>query len=269
MTRNWYTLIATLGILILPSVFVYAQTAAILPSPIDLLIDSDSYVPPYYLGRALPSPGSHIRLVAIPYFKDSNGSKLSSSDIDFTWKQNGRVLGSLSGIGKSSITVPAAILYGTSNIEVDVQSVDGTSYGTALAVLPSIESTLVLYEDDPLLGITYYRALPASVIIPETEMTFAAIPYFAAVQGSNDSRLVYAWTVNGSTIKTDMTNLSEITINAKNSTGMASIGLSLTQSNNIFMSPAGSWSVMIGSSAANAFKGTSAGTKNVFTGQTQ
>jgi hypothetical protein len=234
-----------------------------------LLVDSDSYVPPFYRGRALPSAGTTIRLQAIPYFKNANGSLVPASNIVFTWKQDDRVVGTVSGLGRSSVVLPAALLYGTTDIEVDAHSADDTSFGTATVNLPSVVPPLTLYQDNPLLGITYYRAIGDSTAINDTEMTFAVVPYFAQAQSPNDPQLSYAWTVNGSSISPDPTDPSEITLNAKDSAGTAAIGLSLSQSNNIFMSSTNSWNIILGTAASNAFTGNGNGAKNPFTGQAQ
>jgi len=245
------------------------QSTVATPSPIDILADSDSYVPPFYLGRALPSAGTSIRLQAIPYFKDPNGTTVPLSDIVFTWKQDDRVIGNVSGLGRSSVVLPAALLYGTTDIEVDAQSADSTSFGTATIAIPSVESPLILYEDNPLLGITYYHAQASDTTVTDTEMTFAVVPYFAQTQSPNDPTFTYDWTVNGSSISPDPKDPSELTLNARNSTGVATIGLSLSQSNNIFMSANGTWNMTLGSTVSNAFIGSGSGTKNPFTGKTQ
>jgi hypothetical protein len=245
-----------------------SQNVVAAPSPIDILVDSDSYVPPFYRGRALPSAGTTIRLQAIPYFKSADGSSVPTSDIIFTWKQDDRVVGNVSGLGEASVILPAALLYGTTDIEVDAQSADNASFGTATVSVPSIVPPLTLYEDNPLLGITYYRAMSGDMAIADTEMTFAVVPYFAQAQSLNDPQFTYAWTVNGSSISPDPQDPSEITLNATNSTGVATIGLSLSRSDNIFLNSTGTWQLTLGTAASDAF--TAGGdVKNPFTGQTQ
>ena len=258
-----------------PGALTYAQSdfsttplngAGSAASPVDLLMDSDSYVPPFYQGRALPSAGAHIRLQAIPNFKRADGSLIPSSSIVFTWRQDDRVVGTESGLGKSSIVLPAEILYGTSNIEVDARAEDGSRYGSALLSVPSQEPQLVLYEDSPLLGLMFYRALGVSTNIPESEMTFAVVPYFAHITGPDDARLAYQWSVNGSPVAPAPSNPSELTLSAKGSDGSASLALSVTQTDDIFLSPTGSWSVHLGSSGIGYSSG-GTGAKSPFSGQ--
>ena len=58
------------------------------------------------------------------------------SNIVFTWKQDDRIVGNVSGLGKASVVLPAALLYGSTDIEVDAQSADYASFGTAIRHYP-------------------------------------------------------------------------------------------------------------------------------------
>jgi hypothetical protein len=55
--------------------------AVITPTIVDLLWESDSYTPPFYAGRSLPSAGSKLHLQALAWFRRSNGSAVSPADI--------------------------------------------------------------------------------------------------------------------------------------------------------------------------------------------
>jgi hypothetical protein len=243
-----------------------STNVSIIPSEVDLLVDSDSYVPPFYLGRALPSAGTNIRLQAIAHLKRPNGTFISSSDITYIWKQEGRAVGTVSGRGKSSATLPAATLYGTSNIEVDVKSSDGLLSGSASVSIPAITPILSLYEDNPLLGFMYYNALGSQTAVSDNEMTFAAVPYFAQIQSPNDPRLTYEWKVNGSTVVASANDPSEVTLNGSGSGVQAAVDLNLTHSTNIFMSVNGTWNIILGSRASGSI-GVSSSVKSPFTGQ--
>jgi hypothetical protein len=242
---------------------------AIIPTEVDLLVDSDSYVPPFYQGRALPSAGTSLRLQAIAHLVHPGGAVVAPSDITYTWKQDGRVVGNVSGRGKSSAVLPSPTLYGTGNVEVDVRSSDNSLAGSASVVLPAIDPAVTLYEDNPLLGITYYHALSSQTVLPDTEMTFAAVPYFAQIQSPNDPRLAYAWTVNGSSVRSSSSDPSELTLNASNSNGVATVGLGLTHSTNIYMSSNGLWNITLGSAGSNGLSGTAVSAKDPFSGQGQ
>lgn len=234
--------------------------AIIRPVEIDLLWESDSYVPAFYRGRALPSAGTGLHMEALVRFKRPNGSFVPQNEILYTWRKNGYVIQSISGRGKSYASIGSPPLFGGDVISVDVESLDGDFAGSASVRVPSVEPELMLYENHPLFGIMYHRALGAQTFAPQTEMTFAAVPYFAEAGSPDDGRLTYAWRVNGNAVVNDPARGSEITINAENSSGLALIQLALSSVSNFFLSRSGSWAISLGGSAggtsgANLFQG--------------
>jgi len=97
----------------------------------------------------------------------------------------------------------------------------------------------------------YFDALSATAFIPDAEMTFAAVPYYAPVRNANDPLLDYSWSVGGASIPEDAKTKSEITINAKDSTGIALVDLSITHRTNFFFEAKGTWNVTFSSFAGS------------------
>jgi hypothetical protein len=225
----------------------YSAQAIVAPTQLDLLVGSDSYTPPFYLGRALPSAGTDLIVQALAHFKRTSGALIPDSDITYTWKQDGEVLGSISGRGKSSAVIPILHLYGGNQITVDAISSDGTRSGETTVAVPLSTPILDLYEDHPLYGILYNQALSGSAQIPETEMTFAAVPYFAQARAVNDSNLSYAWSVNDTRISASAGTPQEITINADNSSGQAALSLEVTHATNYYLDATGNWNLTFSS----------------------
>lgn len=224
----------------------------IIPSRIDLFFSSDSYVPPFYRGRALPSAGSHLILETKSYFFLPDGTRLPEKNLVYTWKKNGQVMGQYSGKGRSSITIPAPVLYAHDTISVTVASADGLLANQASLAIPVIDPPVVLYEDHPLFGVRFGQALGASASIPESEMTFLAVPYFAPVRSINDPALEYAWRVNGAPISPNAKTPSSLTIDASGSSGEATISLDITHATNYFLDANGSWNVAFSVSGAKS-----------------
>ncbi len=92
-----------------------AQTSASItlrPGSIDVIWESlDSYTPPFYKGKALPSSNSSIRLTAIP-------NQSAPNTMNYLWTKDSTVLGSLSGPGKNSITIKNSEFINRENISV-------------------------------------------------------------------------------------------------------------------------------------------------------
>lgn len=226
-----------------------AGDAVIAPAEVDLLWESDSYIPPLYRGRALPSPGTALRMHAIVRFK--SGSRAPESDVLYTWKRNGSVVKSASGRGKSSALFPSPALFATDIIEVNASTLDGSREGAARVQISSTEPVLTMYQDHPLFGIMYNNALSDITSLSDTETTFAAVPYFAEAESPDDARLMYSWSVNGRSIEADEARRSALTVNADKSDGIARIALSITHAANLAMRASHAWRILFSSNNDN------------------
>lgn len=222
--------------------------AIIAPVELDILWEADSYVPPFFRGRAMPSAGTNVRMEAVPRFVRNNGSPVATRDLVFTWKRNGYVIAAASGRGKSTAIINSPPLFGADTISVEAKTSDGLLQGIASARTSSLQPELVLYQNHPVFGIAYHQALAAENRVPEIEATFAAVPYYAQAKNPDDGSLVYDWRVNGIGIENDPEHPSTITINASGSTGRALIELALTHAFNLFLNSSGSWGINLNSS---------------------
>jgi len=220
--------------------------STIRPVEIDLLWESDSYTPPWYKGRALPSAGTNVRLEAIPRFVRTDGTRVNSADIIFTWKRNGYAIPGTSGRSRSKVLIESPALFATDDISVEARSADGVFAGEASVRIPSSEPVLSLYENHPLFGVLHHNALSAANQLEEEEISFTAIPYFADATSPRDQALVYEWRVSTNVIPNDPAQPNEITINAEGSSGNAQIDLSLSHATNFFMQVAEMWNVILG-----------------------
>ncbi|MBV9159749.1 MAG: hypothetical protein JO019_04100 [Candidatus Kaiserbacteria bacterium] len=212
------------------------------PASVDLLWESDSYVPPFYRGRALPTPGTSIRLFAIPYLTKT-GRTYAADQLIYTWKVNGAVVSSLSGRGKASARIPAPDLFDQKTVTVDVASPDKSVAASASVTISTGDPLVRLYEDHPLFGVEYFRALPPNFFLNESEMTFIAIPYFAKAQRGNSANLTHEWRVNGTPVAAAGDRTDEITLSAGNTGGLAHLELSVGDRTNILSQAAGTWDI--------------------------
>lgn len=245
---------------------VMTATAAIIPAEVDLLYDANSYVPPFYEGRALPSPSSQLRLQAVARVVHPDKGTVAPSDLIYTWMRNGATLTKQSGKGRATVVVPAPSLFGTDTITVEAATADGVAAGGASLRVPSIEPVLVFYEDSPLFGIRYRNALRATDTFAGGELTIAAVPYFALATGPTDQRLEYAWQVNGSAVPPDTERPDEITVSTGGGGGVADITLQITNDADLSMETSGSLHLTFSRGASSA--GTRDGAEqNPFRGQ--
>jgi hypothetical protein len=249
----------TVSVQVVDPVWGSASNALTLaPLQLDILYDAPTYVPPFYRGRALPTGGGTVRLQALARFTQ-NGKLIPNSSIKFTWSKNGTVLGTLSGLGKSAVSIDAVSLYGANTISVKAVTADGELSANASVLIPDTSPSLVLYEDHPLFGIIYFNALPPQVFAPN-EMTVAAVPYFVTATTLNDPVLRYEWLLNSASSISSSTKRNEITIAADKD--VAQVHLEVTSSRNFFLSAASDWQFNFGSSGGSSI--TKPGASDVF-----
>lgn len=221
---------------------VASAETVIAPTAIELLWEADTYVPPFYLGRSLPSAGASVRLMAIPRFL-KDGKPVPANQIRFTWMRNDGILVDQSGRGRTSAVVAAPYLYSADIISVQAETVDGTISGEARVRIPSVEPVISLYGDHPVFGTMYFNALGGSTPIAESEMSFIAEPYFVPANSARSSGLTYDWRVNNVSVAAGADRPNALTIDASNSSGYAFIELVVEHLTNFFLSAEGKWGI--------------------------
>ena len=160
------------------------------PVVLDLVIESNSYVPYFYKGRALPTPSSRIRVVAIP----QTGKAGSPSNFTYTWKQNGNVVFGGPILGKQVAEFDLTLFAGNT-IEVSVADGTRTVIGKRIITIPRVEPEVHFYTDNPLRGLSG-RAVGDDFVMLGDEETIHAEPFFLDYRGSLQSSS-FSWQING------------------------------------------------------------------------
>ena len=228
-------------------------TAKIAPSDIDILWDADSYVPPFYKGRALAGTNATIHAFASVRFLDVAGNTVPESSIIYTWSRNGNVLASVSGRGKSRATITGPALFGTDTISVEAETVDRSHIARANERIPASDTILNLYENHPLFGVLYHRAIVGDVNTPESEQKVTAVPFFAHIDSPGDESLIYEWRVNNQTIEARADEPQTLTIATNDYSGPASVELTLMSAADYLMRATGTWQLVFGESGGAFF----------------
>lgn len=231
---------------------VFSASIEVRPASVSIVWEADSYTPPFYRGRALPSAGTALRAEAIPHLAQSDGREIVTKDIIFTWRRDGQILSRLSGRGKNTAILSAPTLFDADTISVRAESVDGSIAAENSFVIGSVEPQLVLYQEHPLFGTVLNNALNRFHEVSESEMTFSAIPYFADISQADDTSLVYEWSFNGETITTDPEKPNRITVRTEGGGGLGSIGLEIFSEKNILETASALWDVMFSRGTSNS-----------------
>lgn len=175
------------------------KTLVVRPAGVDILWEADSYTPPFYKGKALYGYQSLVTVIALPNMANSSGTKINPDNLIYKWTKDGKVLGGVSGYGKSKFSFSRSILSRPDEIEVEVMSSDKKIKASGSITLEPIEPKTVIYENNPLYGIIYEKAISGEFKLNGNEITLITTPYFF---GKNDvgGRIKYDWRMNGRSI---------------------------------------------------------------------
>ncbi len=197
------------------------QTHAQSSAPgVQLYWEASSYTPPFYKGKALPPSDDTVVVTAI-----TPASFGDSASLIYTWKMNGVVFGSLSGTGKSSLTLSGSPFVVDRLITVTVRNAEKTQEATGVVKIPVVKPRVVLYEDEPLRGLRFEKALDSMQQKTETDIGLVAYPFFFS-ELSQRRGLLYRWTVNGQAVedvphdgtiiaRSDTTGTSTVSVSAE------------------------------------------------------
>ena len=173
---------------------IYSRKLVIAPAEVDLMWQSRSYVPPFYQGKALITYQTPVTVVALPSFIDNNGTRIPANSLIYKWYESeDKVFDTQSGYGRSTLTFENSNLI-PRHIEVDVKSSDNTFFAHSEIDIQSTLPITLVYEDNPLYGVFYNKALGA-LALASNEITPTAVPYFFNTTNRSET-IGYDWYTN-------------------------------------------------------------------------
>jgi hypothetical protein len=201
------------------------------PQTVDLLWEAtDTYTPPFYKGKALPSEQSIIKVVAIPNFVE-NDKVLDRSKVIFTWSLNDIQRDSFSGFGQNFFPFKMDPLEASDLVKVKASSYDSSSSVENSIYIPKTSPEIVIYEENPLLGVLWDRAFTGGIRLSSNETTFVAEPYFFSGKKNIADSLNFSWTVGGVVNKESTFN--KLTVRRPSDSGSTNIGIYISHINKI------------------------------------
>lgn len=188
------------------------RTFTFRPGSITLVWEANTYVPPFYRGKSLYSPGADVRILAIPQVREPSGALIPSSELTFKWSVDDQGFADRSGLGRDAFYLSGAQLIEDQTVAVDVLRQNGLRAAHAEIVIPRTSPIIRLYKKDPLRGIMYSEAYSGNVRLPDTETTFQAEPYFISGKSREPERVVYTWALNDEPIEPPGSERSVVTL---------------------------------------------------------
>ena len=161
------------------------------PGTVDLVWQAvDSYTPPFYKGKALPSYESQIKITAITDAK-------FSQDTTYNWERDFKNKPDVSGFQKDTFYVTGSILETSHNIGVTVRESQRSTAASNHIQIPLHDPMVKIYPAHN--QVVPFFSTTKPVLLGRGEvLSFAAIPYYFST--TNPETLSYTWRVNGNNI---------------------------------------------------------------------
>lgn len=213
------------------------------PSVMVLLYQAmDSYVPPFYKGKALPSPDSLVKVVALPEISALGSSEslrrslVDPKNMTYAWKKDYTNNQDGSGYGKNTFTYINDYLEDSNNIGVIARTTDQKYSSSSNIDIETTEIKIIFYKNDIKLGTIWDLALSDGHRIVGDEILEAA-PYFISPSDIRIPTLTWDWFINDNMINTPIFRKNRLPLQTQAGTsGTSKIKLEINNMDKIFQS---------------------------------
>lgn len=212
----------------------------------DLLLawEAQTYTPPGYRGRALPTSGSLVRVHAFPEIFASATQTINPENLIYQWKIDDTDARDQSGRGKKSFSFRVANGKGvTHRVSVTVTSEDKSAAAFAMVDVRLEDPLILFYEDKTLEGPRYESASARFSVASGEELRLRAEPFFF-LAGSIDT-LSYQWHVNGRLLEAISKPRQFLFRTERGSSGSHHVSLDIENERQLFQRGSGSVSINV------------------------
>ncbi|MEK7539164.1 MAG: hypothetical protein AAB595_00775 [Patescibacteria group bacterium] len=179
------------------------EKITIRPSVMTLLWQAnDSYVPPFYRGKALPTPDSEVKVVTMPEIRTgspNNNTLADPKNMIYAWKKDYTNSQDNSGYSKNFFIFTNDYLENSNNISVTARTVDQKYSSQASIDIGMTEPKILFYKNDNSFGTIWEKTLTNSYKIQGSEI-IEAIPYFISPKEILNPTLIWSWFINDSLV---------------------------------------------------------------------
>lgn len=212
---------------------IFTKTITLSPADVDLIYEAQTYAHPFFKGKRLFTSESFVNVIALPHFV-INGNKVPESNLVYKWKTNGTVQQAFSGYGRNTFSIKGSLIERPIVVEVEVTAINSSLIATQSLTLKSTQPEIVLYENNPLLGIVYEQAILGEFNLERPQVDFEAVPYFFSANTKDDDNLNYRWLINGVHVASKSPQENYLFLqNINNEDGRAIISATVKQAQNI------------------------------------
>lgn len=207
------------------------KTVIIQPEQLDIVWEAKTYTPPFYKGKALYAPQEQVTIAAFPNFKADGSVGVDPSHISYNWQNNLDGVPQYSGYGSNYMLFAGPIVQDDQYIYVTATADSGATAEANIDMLPTLPNVLV-YEDSPLYGVLFNKALPQTFNLQNSQTTLAAYPYYFGFNSQTDPNAEYQWTINNQNISAPQNQATMVFTNSNGQSGASDIGIDVKSASN-------------------------------------
>ncbi len=175
----------------------FSKTITISPAGVDLVWEADSYVPPFYKGKALHPMQGILKIVALPEFV-SKGARASPSNLIYKWSNDVATYQSQSGYGKNVLILKGSLLGKSENVKVLVTNPANNMSARGSINIDPIDPEIVFYQNDSYYGYIFDSAVSGAFKLSGDEVQVLAAPYYFTKEKAGG--LTYEWRLNNQAV---------------------------------------------------------------------
>lgn len=196
------------------------------PIDVDILWQAKTYTPPFYKGKALYTPESEVVFTSLPNIS-IDGTKIDPTDVVYKWKLNYDLENEASGFGKNSYLFKGPIILRENLIQSNVYAASKPEIqGGNKIRLTNNYPTALVYEDHPLLGVLFNKALRNEYELKDSEVKFSAFPFYFSTANKN-SFVSYKWNIDEASLGIPQNQNSVIFRKISSIKGSASVNVTI------------------------------------------
>lgn len=204
---------------------------------VEIIWESEGYLPPFYKGRNIFAYQNTVKLIAIPHLSSDGKTESNPKNLVYKWKKGGKYIDNGTGYGVQSIKIKSDDIPKPMEISVDVYTRDQNESAQGFISLEPTNPTIEFYEIDPLYGILFNKSIGSKINLNNSEITVLSAPF-----GFNKD-LSYTWSVNN-VERPDLSKNQSITLRTKGDTdGSSDIGLDIRGLDDILQGAQSSFSI--------------------------
>lgn len=208
----------------------FSKSLTLAPASVDLIWEADSYVPPFYKGKALHPQQGTLKIVAMPEFV-RNGVRVSPQNLVYKWSNTVESYQSQSGYGKNVLVLKGSRLGRSESIRVEVSDPNSNLLARSTITIAPVQPEVIFYEKSPYYGHLFDTALNGTFSLKAEEVQVLAVPYFFSNEESGF--LQYKWRLNSQSAPALTGSRAAVFKKPEEESGRSSISLSVESANHI------------------------------------